>query len=210
MMTKQSEKIAGLILMAGASSRMGAPKQLLKIGEKTMVQHLVDEALQSNLDQVILVVARLDGKMEMLLAPYHQNPRFRVIENRRSAEGMSTSIIAGLEVVAGECDHIMFILGDMPGVDAKVINHLLHGYRASQKTLGAMASGGKRSHPVIFGREWFGKLRKLHGDRGGRALLERHKEELCLVEAPPGFDYRDIDTPEDYRAFLGERDEPLH
>jgi molybdenum cofactor cytidylyltransferase len=207
-MTKRKEKTAGLILMAGASSRMGMPKPLLKIGKKTLVEHLLDEALKSHLDRVIVVVAPLAAEMEAVLAPYEQNRRFRAVENSRSREGMSSSIIAGLDAVEQECDHLMVILGDMPGVDSNIINHLLNGYLASHKTMGAITVGRKRSHPVIFGREWYGDLRKLGGDTGARGLLDGHGEAVCLVDAPPSYDHRDMDTPDDYRAFLGDQGEP--
>jgi len=206
-MTKRKEKTAGLILMAGASSRMGMPKPLLKIGEKSLVVHLLDEALRSDLDHVILVVAHLAGEIEAVLAPYEQNRKFRAVENSRSREGMSSSIIAGLDAVPQDCDHMMVILGDMPGVDSNIINHLLDGYLASRKTMGAIAVKRKRSHPVIFGREWYGDLRKLGGDRGARGLLDGHGEAVCLVDAPPSYDDRDIDTPDDYRTFLRDQGE---
>jgi len=207
-MTERKEKTAGLILMAGASSRMGMPKPLLQIGEKTLVVHLLDEALKSDLDRVILVVAHLAGEIEAVLAPYEQNRRFRAVENSRSWEGMSSSIIAGLDAVPQECDHMMVILGDMPGVDSNIINHLLDGYLASGKTIGAIAVNRKRSHPVIFGREWYGDLRKLGGDRGARGLLDGHSEAVCLVDAPSSYDDRDIDTPEDYSALVRDQGEP--
>jgi molybdenum cofactor cytidylyltransferase len=200
-MTERKETTAGLILMAGASSRMGAPKPLLKIGKKTMVERIVDEALKSDLDRVILVVASLAGEMGAILAPYEQDRKFRVVENRRSEEGIGSSIVAGLDAVSQECDHIMIILGDMPGVDSNIINHLLHGYLLSRKTMGAIAVGRRRSHPVIFGRDRYGDLRRLRGDRGARGLLDGHGEEVCLVDAPPVYDDRDMDTPDDYRAF---------
>ncbi len=174
-----------------------------------MVEHILDEALKSDLDRVILVVARLAGEMETVLAPYEQDRKFRVVENRQSREGMSSSIIAGLQAIAHECDHIMVILGDMPGIDSNIINHLLHGYLASPKTMGAVTVGRRRSHPVIFGREWYGALRKLRGDRGARALLNEHGAEVCLVNAPPAYDDRDIDTPEDYRVFQGDQGRTL-
>ncbi|MFZ0448608.1 MAG: nucleotidyltransferase family protein [Desulfatiglandaceae bacterium] len=205
-MTERKETTAGLILMAGASSRMGTPKALLKIGKKTMVEHILDEALKSDLDRVILVVASLDGEMGAILVPYEQNRKFRVVENRRSREGMGSSIIAGLDAVSEECGHIMVILGDMPGVDAHIINHLLDGYLASHKNMGAITVGRKRSHPVIFSRDRYGDLRKLRGDRGARGLLDGHEEEVCLVNAPSAYDDRDMDTPEDYRAFWGNQE----
>jgi len=201
-MTRQNEKVAGLILAAGASSRMGKSKQLLKVSGKTLVERILDEALRSNLDRVILVLGHEAGKIRELLATYSRDARLEVIENIHYREGISSSIITGLGAVEKEFGHIMILLADMPHINSEIINHLLNRYLASGKTLGAISLSGRRSHPVILGRVWYRALHDLKGDVGARGLFDASKEEVCLVDALPSYNDMDLDTTEDYEAAL--------
>lgn len=199
-MPEGKENAAGLLLAAGASRRMGQAKQLLRIGKKTLIEHTLEAALESDLDRVILVLGHRAAEMRDVARPYFRYGKLRVIENRHYRKGISSSIIAGLEAVHKEYDHVMIILADMPQIHSDVINCLLRGYLASGKTLGAIRFSGRRSHPVILGRTWYGTLRELRGDVGARGLFEASRADVCLVDAPPSYDDRDIDTPEDYSA----------
>jgi molybdenum cofactor cytidylyltransferase len=201
-MTGRKEKVAGLVLAAGASRRMGEPKQLLRMGNKTLLERIVGEALKSELDQVILVLGHRAGEIQETIRPFLSHRKLRIIKNERYRDGMSTSIIAGLAAVEKECDHVMIVLADMPNITAPLINHLLKYYLASGKTLGAIRSSGRRSLPVILGRAWYGALGRLKGDVGARGLFEAFKQDVCLVDAPRTYDDLDLDTPEDYRKAL--------
>lgn len=201
-MAERKEKVAGLLLAAGASRRMGQTKQFLRLGKKTLMEHTLEATLKSDLDCVILVLGHRAGEMRELAGAYSRYGKLKIIENRHYREGISSSIIAGLEVVREEYDHVMIILADMPRLHPHVINRLLRGYLSSGKTLGAIGLSGRRSHPVIFGRAWYGALEELRGDVGARGLFDASMADLCLVDAPPSYDDRDIDTPEDYRAAL--------
>ena len=117
---------------------------------------------------------------------------------------MSSSIITGLIEVEDAYDHVMILLGDIPHIDSRLINHLLRQYLDSRLPIGAVKIGAKRSHPVIFGRKLYGELHRLKGDGGGRSLLVGYSRQTCLVEPERPYDDRDIDTPEDYAKFLNE------
>ena len=201
-MTGPREKVAGLVLAAGASRRMGEPKQLLRIGGKTLLERILGETLRSELDQVILVLGHRADEILETVGRFLSHEKLRIIKNENYRKGMSTSIIAGLEVVERNCDHVMILLADMPSITALLINHLLKEYLASGKTLGAIRFSGRRSLPVILGREWYRALYVLKGDVGARGLFDGFKEEVCLVDAPPAYDDVDVDTPEDYRKAL--------
>jgi len=202
MMAEPREKVTGLILAAGISSRMGKTKQLLKIGGKTLVERVVQEALQSDLDEVVLVLGYRAGVVRDVLSPALNDKKLMVIENPHYEEGMSSSIRAGLEMVKDHAEQVMILLADMPHINSHIINHLLAGYLASGKTLGAVSVKGNRSLPVILGRAWYSALHDLKGDVGARELFDTFKDEVCLVEAPPLYDDRDLDTPEDYQKAL--------
>lgn len=192
---------AGILLAAGASCRMGTPKQLLRVGNKTLLGSVLCETLKSDLDKVVLVLGHEASRIERALAPDLKHHKLLVARNHNYRKGMSTSIIEGLKPVERDYENIMIILADMPQISSNLINSLLHGYLASKKTMGAVIIKNRRSHPVIFNRKWYEELHKLKGDTGGRELFLEHAEDVCLVEPARHFDDRDIDTPGDYAAF---------
>jgi len=190
--------IAGLVLAAGASSRMGTPKQLLPIGQSTLLDHVLAEALQSNLEMVVLV---LGFKAEAIVKGLKSNlrhPKLKVIQNKNYSQGISSSLISGLSVVEKDSEGVMILLGDMPHITANLINLLLHRYEQSPLCLAAVSSGGKRTHPVIIGRPFFSALHELRGDEGAKALFAEHAGHVCMVEPFGEYDDSDIDTRDDY------------
>lgn len=200
-MRKAPDPVAGILLAAGASTRMGRPKLLLAAGEETLLQRAVRRALCSRLDRVVLVLGCRAEDMEARLGNLLGDPRLSVVRNPHWAQGMSTSLIAGLEAVERNYAHVMVILADMPQLTSAHIDELLAGYQQAAKPLGALCLRGRRTHPVIIARSLYPELHKLEGDRGARDLFERFQEKICLVEPASPFDDRDIDTPADYRAF---------
>ncbi len=202
-MRKPPEPVAGIVLAAGASTRMGHPKQLLAAGEETLLQRIVRRALASRLDRVVLVLGYRADDMAAQLGGLLQDPKLAVIRNPDWERGMSTSIIAGLKAVERDYAHVMVILADMPHLEASHIDELIAGYRQAGRPLGALCLKGRRTHPVILARSLYPELHRLEGDRGARDLFRRFAEEVCLVEPTTPFDDRDIDTPADYRMFRG-------
>lgn len=201
-MNSQQERVAGLVLAAGASRRMGEPKQLLRMGDKSLLERILAEVLKSELDEVILVLGHRFREVREAVSRSLPNEKLRIVKNDRYREGMSTSIIAGLGAVEKDTRHVMIVLADMPNITALLINHLLKRYLASGKSLGAIQIQGRRSHPVILGRARFEALCKLEGDVGARGLFDSFRGDVCLVDAPQGFSDLDLDTPEDYRKAL--------
>ena len=194
--------VTGLVLAAGASTRMGRPKQLLPAGGRPLLHRVLEQALQSHLDSVFLILGFMAEEIKESLGPLHAHPKLRIFENRRYTEGISSSIITGLAGVGSSCDHVMIILGDMPFITAPLINLLLDHYLASGLPLGAVGGEKRRGHPVIIHRRFFHELRGLKGDVGARDLFSRYREQVCLVEPVENYSDMDIDTAEDYSAFI--------
>jgi len=199
-MNEQEEKVAGIILAAGASTRIGEPKQLLKVEGETLLDRMLDHALNSALDYVVLVLGFQAQQIKEGLKTDLRHPGLKIVENKQHAEGISSSIIAGLSAVEDAYDHIMILLADMPFITTTLINRLLHQYLASRLALGAISTKGRRSHPVILGRQFYGELHRLKGDLGARGLFRKYADQLCLVETEEDYEDVDIDTPEDYLA----------
>ena len=204
-MNPHGEKVAGIILSAGASTRMGTPKQLLPIQGGTILGQVLNEVLNSDLDKVILVLGHKAKDIMKVLGPILTHPKLKVIQNKHYNEGISTSIIAGLSQVEGSYGHVMILLGDMPSITSNLINLLVHGFLASHQPIGAINLKGKRSHPVMFSCTLYHELSALKGDVGAKALFQKYKDRVCLVEPEESYDNRDIDTREDYLEFKDRR-----
>lgn len=205
MNTHARETVAGLILAAGASTRMGKPKQLLNLGDVSLIDHVLREALNSELDLIVLVLGHQAEEIRKALKIDLSNQKLRIIENSHYRRGISSSIKAGLSDVEDRYDHCMVILADMPYITSKLINHLMVKYLTSGLPLGAIKRREIRSHPVIFGRSLYHELYLLRGDTGARSLFLRDPDKICLVEPEYDYDDMDIDTPEDYLEFKKSR-----
>jgi len=201
-------KVAGLVLAAGSSSRMGQPKQLLPDRGKTLLEQVLDEVLNSNLDRVVLVLGHRAQEIRKALGKRLRLPKLSVVENRRYQNGMSSSMIAGLRTVEEGYDHVMVILADMPHVSSRLIDFFLARYKASGLPMGAVTVRGRRSHPVVFSRRLYPEMLALRGDVGARALFEKYSHQVCLIEPERPYNDRDIDTVSDYLDYRKSLQEP--
>lgn len=199
-MSRRQDRAAGLILAAGASTRMGTPKQLLRVQGTTLLERMCAEALRSMLDKVIVILGFRAEAMKRALRGILPRPKIKLIENSAYEQGISSSIVAGVSEIRDTHDHAMLLLADMPFIDARLIDLLLRRYLHSRLPLGAIQIQSKRSHPVIFSRMLYPELLQLRGDVGARALFRKYRDRACLVEPDFFYDDSDIDTPEDYAA----------
>jgi len=197
--------VAGLLLAAGTSSRMGRPKQLLPFGEASLLDHALQHTLRSELDRVVLVLGHRAQEIREHLHTDLHHPKLTILENTDYRNGISSSLLCGLREVEEVFDHLMVILGDMPYITSDLINLLIRQYLASGQSLGAVKTKTGRSHPVILGRRFYPDLHRLEGDVGARDLFARFPEELCLVDPGDTYQDLDIDTPEDYEAVRNSR-----
>jgi molybdenum cofactor cytidylyltransferase len=198
---RPKETAAGIVLAAGAASRMGRLKQLLPVGGETLIERVLGHILASRLDAVVLVLGYRAAEIRAVIGPRFVDPRLRIIENSRYRTGIGSSIVCGISAVEGTHDHAMIFLADMPSVPSNVIDRLLDRHLASGALIGAIRGEGRPAHPVIFGQELYPELKRLTGDKGARELLRKHGDSVCLIEPEGDYDACDIDTPEDYLKF---------
>jgi CTP:molybdopterin cytidylyltransferase MocA len=190
---------AGLVLAAGASRRMGSPKQLLLIDGKPLLELVVANANASNLDQVLVVLgasadeirSRVDlGRATVLLNPDH-------------GAGMASSLRAGLASLPDEVDRVVVILGDQPDVDAPLLDRLLELQQTSHLPAAALSFNGLLHPPVVLVRELWGDLMALEGDVGCRAVIRARPELVAKLPVETDLAHPvDIDTRADYERFV--------
>ena len=189
---------AGLLLAAGCSSRLGSPKQLLPYGRSTLLGHILRQVLNSDLDRVVLILGYQAQRIKDSLGRRGRHPKLEIVENIQYASGVSSSIVAGLQKVEAECDHVMILLADMPQVTTQLINHLLRRAARCHSPLCAVKMPHGRSHPVIIGSQFYGELHRVQGDVGARHLFLTYPDLVHLIEPLGPYEGGDIDTMADY------------
>lgn len=188
-------KITGIILAAGLSRRMGTVKSLLPFGDALLLDRVIDNAHQSELASLIVVLGHEAERVRESI----DFKESRVIFNPDYRMGQSSSLRAGLGAVPDDSDGAMFLLGDQPFVGSKIIDGLIRAFKEQPSHLIIPTWCGKRGNPVLAHRSIFHMIRGITGDTGARVLFHSLKEQMREVEvADPGI-HLDVDTIEDYR-----------
>ena len=188
--------MVGIVLGAGTSTRLGRPKQTLPFGDTTLLGHVLRDVEASSLERVVLV---LGGAADEALAAITPE-RTEVAHNDAYGTGCASSLLAGLDA-AGDTDAVMLLLGDMPGVDASVIDRVAEAWREHRPWAAVTNYRGELGHPFVFASTAFADLRELHGDKAVWKLIERHPEQVDRIDVDLPLP-RDVDTWEDYEATL--------
>ncbi len=191
--------ISGVVLAAGLSRRMGAPKQMLPLnGETTLLGHALAVAARSRLGEVVVVLS--PPVFEQLDLSVH--PSVVPVLNRVPEQGQSHSLRLGLAAVSPEAVGALILLCDQPGVTTRLIDFLIAEFE--REPCGALVPtyGGKRSTPVLLGRTFCSLVDTLSGDTGARRLLDAYPELVREIEAGHLGAPEDIDTPEQYERLV--------
>ena len=186
-------KVAGIILAAGQSTRLGRPKQLLDICGKTAIRRVTEAALAAPLDSVIVVLGNAAAEIERELTGLD----VLTVLNPDFAEGQSTSMRAGLRAIPDDTDAALFLLGDQPAMTPEIISAVVDSYRESGPSIVQARYRGVTGHPVLFDRSLFAELDHVTGDRGARQVLAGHPEPIQFADLDQDAPL-DIDTEADY------------
>lgn len=204
---KAGPRISAVLLAAGLSARMGeCNKLLLQFQGRTLIEHMAEVLLASRLAEVVVVL----GHEAEALRPYLAGRALTLVEHPHFAEGMGSSLKAGLRRVSPGADGIMVCLTDQPLLEPGDINHLIaafgKGNGGKARKIAVPFYQGQRGNPVLFSSRYLDEVLATRGPVAGcRGIVQRYPEAVQAVEMPDDHILRDIDTPEDYRALIAEQ-----
>jgi molybdenum cofactor cytidylyltransferase len=187
--------VAGLVLAAGGSRRLGRPKQLLPFGDATLLDHTLAAARACDFDQLLVAVGgeadAVRARVNLAGADVVVNPGF--------GAGCSSSIAVAVDALDPAATVLVLMLGDQPGVGPETVQRLLAG--RGDAPLAVCRYDDGRGHPFAFSRAVFDDLRALHGDKAVWRMLERRPDDVAEVPVA-GPVPLDVDTWEDYEAVV--------
>ena len=187
-------KVAGIILAAGQSRRMGSRNKLLiEIEGKTMIRHAVDIMVNAGASPIIVVTGHeskeVRDELKDINAIFAHNPKY--------ADGLSTSLNTGLDSVPSNCAAAIISLGDMPRLKSNHLIKLIDTFRADPgREICVPTWKGKRGNPVLWTRKYFGELKQISGDIGAKYHIEENSDSVYEVEMSDNGILIDIDSPE--------------
>jgi molybdenum cofactor cytidylyltransferase len=198
----EGRRVAAVVLAAGRSSRMGPVNKLTsEIGGKSLVRIAAEQALASQASPVIVVTGHEREKVEAALAGLP----VKLVHNARYADGLGTSLKTGIAAVPDEADAAIVCLGDMPRVDAGLMNRLIAAYDPERGALVVVpVIEGRRGNPVLWSRRFFPDLMGVEGDIGARNLIANYSEAVTEVPVTGSAAFTDVDTPESFSAVKAE------
>ncbi|MBL8644723.1 MAG: molybdopterin-binding/glycosyltransferase family 2 protein [Rhodospirillaceae bacterium] len=198
-LTPHAPRVTAVILAAGQSRRMGGPNKLLMtVDGKPLVRKTVETLQAAGLADIIVVVGHQEAEVRAALA----GTPVRFAPNPHFAEGLSTSLKAGLSQVPDAAEAMLVCLGDMPALHTRHIAGLLAGFDAgADKLIGVPTHIGKRGNPTLWARRFFDDMRQVSGDAGAKHLIGANESLVYEVEFDDTGVLTDLDTAEQWQAF---------
>lgn len=190
----KGERLYAIVLAAGASTRFGSPKQLVRIGGHPLLHTIVARAAEVTGNALIVVL----GSGAAQLAPLLKHSGGSVVVNRQWREGLASSIRTGIAHLPPTCAGALLVLADQAAVTSDDLRRLAGSWRRRPQCAAAALYAGTTGAPAIFPRTLFAELAALRGDAGARSVLRRNAERVLRVPMPAA--ELDLDTPEDLLA----------
>jgi molybdenum cofactor cytidylyltransferase len=193
----------GLVLLAaGASNRMGQPKQLLMYKGRTLLEYTLHSAIKSVFEQVVIVLGANSDQIMSLIG----NTRSLIAYNKDWNEGMASSIRCGLSVLTSKFPSMAaagFMVCDQPFISSFLLNELVSRWNEKDKAIVACKYENTIGTPALFSSHFFPELMQLKGQEGAKKLIMKHPDDVQTMPFPKGD--IDIDTMEDYKKLRDDR-----
>ena len=198
-------QVAAVILAAGLSRRMGDRNKLTaRVNGKPLVRWVAEAALASSAAETLVVLGAGAGAVRQALAGMN----LRFVENPDYAEGMASSIRAGIAALPAGTDGALICLGDMPDLKAAHLDRLISAFNPLEgRAICIPLFDERQGNPVLWGNSFFSELSGLTGDRGAKALLAGHADKVVEVAMPDDGVLTDLDTPQALAAYAGDGEE---
>ena len=190
--------VAGVVLAAGASTRMGHNKLLLDIDGESVLRRAVQRAVAAGLEPVIVVLGHEAERARAELTDI----ACRVVVNPEHLQGQTTSLRAGLAAVPAGAPAVVVILADMPFVTSEMIAAVVERFRDGGAPLVISDYQGVTAPPMLYSRPLFPEIEAMRGDRCGKQVVKAHQAEAAVLSWPVDA-LGDLDVPEDYQQALG-------
>lgn len=192
-MSDRNGPVAGILLAAGTSSRMGRNKMLFELNGESVLRGAAGRALAAGLSPLLVVLGheaeKSRGELDGLPCQIVINPNYE--------QGINSSLKAGISAVPAEAQAAVVMLADMPFVTPEMIAGLIDRYRSSEAPLVISDYEGVNAPPMLYDRNLFDELLAMTGEGCGRQVVKRHREEAEVLSWPASA-LADIDVPEDY------------
>ena len=188
-----------VILAAGSSSRFGSAKQLLHFNNKTLLQHVIDEAIDSGAEPVIVVTGANADEVEKEI----KNKKVEFVFNKSWKEGMASSIVAGVKkaiTLINDIEKIIITVSDQPFVSSTLFKQLYQTQEKNVQQIVACSYANTIGTPVLFTQNYFDALMSLEGEEGAKKILKANNSDVATIDFPQGA--IDIDTQKDYDELL--------
>lgn len=175
----------------------GRNKLLAKIDGKPMIKRVVEAALNSKVDEVIVVLGWEAQKIHAILA----DSPCRLVLNKDYESGQSSSVKAGLKEVSNTTRAILVLPADVAKISARSINLIINAYNDKGNLIVVAAHRGQLGHPILLSKELFKEIEQINEQTFGlKFVVKKHSNEMRLVETGTETVLRDVDTPEDLKA----------
>ncbi len=190
-------KIATLILAAGSSSRMGSPKQLLSVGNTTLLGTVIEKILLLNNNSIYCILGANADTIQKSIAKYN----LTILTNSNYKNGLSSSIVSGIQHIKNlDYDAVLIVLGDQPNIQIDYFQKIIETWKSSQDFIIASNYSSRKGVPAIFPKKYFTHLESLEGDKGASKLL--NSDEFPIFTMNSNIDLFDVDTQKDYQTLI--------
>ncbi|MBI5653755.1 MAG: nucleotidyltransferase family protein [Chloroflexi bacterium] len=194
--------ISAIVLGAGLSTRMGALKQLLPFGARTVIEQVVSTLHDCSVDEIVVVLGHRHAEVARVLAQWDVRTTF----NPNYAEGMLASLQHGWKNVNPNTDAVMHVLGDQPQIESRVVQQLIAAYQRGDAGIVAPLFNGRRGHPILLNARYRDEILGLRDGATMRDVMRAHANQIREVRVESDNILRDMDTWQEYERELALRE----